>query len=87
MTAHHCRHNIHRLRVATSWVPSAWNYFNDLKAWVRPSHNLASVAVMAAVCFRPIATLFVFLLWRSVVALRRLLMHVSCLVVTVQSMG
>jgi hypothetical protein len=63
--------------VATSWVPSAWNYFNDLKAWVRPSHNLMSVAVMAAVCFRPIATLFAFLLWRSVVALRRLLMHVS----------
>jgi ABC-type spermidine/putrescine transport system permease subunit II len=68
--------------VATSWVPSAWNYFNDLKAWVRPSHNLMSVAVMAAVCFRPIATLFAFLLWRSVVALRRLLMHVSCSVVT-----
>ncbi|WIA19754.1 hypothetical protein OEZ85_005670 [Tetradesmus obliquus] len=69
------RHNIHRLRVATSWVPSAWNYFNDLKAWSRPSHNLASVAVMAALCFRPIASLFAFLLWRSVVALRRLLMH------------
>jgi len=49
----------------------------DLKAWVRPVHNIISVLVMAAVCFRPVATLFVFLLWRSVVALRRLLMHVS----------
>jgi hypothetical protein len=38
---------------------------------------IPDVTIMAAVCFRPIATLFVFLLWWSVVALRRLLMHVS----------
>jgi hypothetical protein len=49
----------------------------DLKAWTRPTHNIASVLVMAGVCFRPIMTLFVFLLWRSVVALRRLLRHVG----------
>lgn len=31
---------------------------------------------MACICFYPRFSLFVFLLWRSVVALRRLLMHV-----------
>eukprot|EP00879_Flechtneria_rotunda_P014807 GHRR01015471.1.p1 GENE.GHRR01015471.1~~GHRR01015471.1.p1 ORF type:complete len:454 (+),score=127.55 GHRR01015471.1:339-1700(+) len=71
------RHNIQRLKAATSWVPAIHGYFIDLKAWVRPTHNIISVIIMAAVCFRPMVTLFAFLLWRSVVALRRLLMHVS----------
>eukprot|EP00879_Flechtneria_rotunda_P020653 GHRR01021732.1.p1 GENE.GHRR01021732.1~~GHRR01021732.1.p1 ORF type:complete len:479 (+),score=167.79 GHRR01021732.1:339-1775(+) len=69
------RHNIQRLKAATSWVPAIHGYFIDLKAWVRPTHNIISVIIMAAVCFRPMVTLFAFLLWRSVVALRRLLMH------------
>jgi hypothetical protein len=43
----------------------------------RPWHNIASVGVMGCVCFLPRFSLFVFLLWRSAVALRRLLMHVS----------
>jgi hypothetical protein len=44
----------------------------------RPWHNIISVFVMACVCFYPRFSLFAFLLWRSVVSLRRLLMHVSC---------
>ncbi|KAF8062936.1 RASA4 [Scenedesmus sp. PABB004] len=69
------RHNIQRLKDATSWVPRSWAAFQDLKAWVRPWHNAASVFVMAAICFRPVESLFAFLLWRSSLALRRLLMH------------
>jgi hypothetical protein len=30
-----CRHNIQRLKVATSWIPAMWGYFTELKAWVR----------------------------------------------------
>jgi hypothetical protein len=43
----------------------------------RPWHNIISVFVMGCVCFYPRFSLFAFLLWRSVVSLRRLLMHVS----------
>lgn len=44
---------------------------------LRPWHNIISVFVMGCVCFYPRFSLFAFLLWRSVVSLRRLLMHVS----------
>lgn len=43
---------------------------------LRPWHNIISVFVMGCVCFYPRFSLFAFLLWRSVVSLRRLLMHV-----------
>ena len=67
------RHNIQRLKEATSWLPAVWAYRHDLIAWRRPLHNLASVPVAWAACFRPRPALVLFLVWRAAVALRRLL--------------
>jgi hypothetical protein len=51
-------------------------YFESLKAWERPHHNIISVGVAYAVCFTPRTTLLLFLMWRSFLALRRLLKEV-----------
>eukprot|EP00877_Chromochloris_zofingiensis_P014363 jgi/Chrzof1/9180/Cz03g38270.t1 len=67
------RHNIQRLKEAVSWLPQIKDYHRDLKAWTRPLHNILSVFVMYAVCFYPRETLLVFVVVRSVFALKRLL--------------